>query len=342
MLLPEHRFHRPASLADCLRDLAALRPQGAADDAVKTEPVRIIAGGTDVIFNMRLRLFQPDNLISIRRLPELAQVETLDDGSLLIGAACRLADLADNPLIREYFPCFSQAIDAVASTHVRTLATLGGNLCLETRCWYTNNSAEWRRGREGCFKTDCEQCHVIPSSDSCHAINNADTPPALIALDARVVLQSIRGRRELPIAGFYRRDGLRHLALAPDELLTHVIIPPCRDRTVFMKLTPRRGMDFALGTIAVRCRVEGDRVLRAELVLGSIASAPIRLVGPGKVIEREGLSDAAIEHAAERVRAELGEVTNLYGRATYKKQLARTLVRRALHAIRDGEVVGHG
>ncbi len=339
MLLPEHTLHRPASLDECLQLLASLPASPAGQDAVDNEGAaggtRLLAGGTDVIFNMRLRLFRPEHLVSIRSLAELQQVEELADGALRIGAAARLADLAEDARIVAVFPAFKAAIDAVASAHIRNMGTLGGNVCLETRCWYTNNSEEWRRGRDGCFKTDCEQCHVIPSSHVCHAINNADTPPALIALGATVTLRSAAGSRELPLAEFYRPDGMRHMALEPGELVTHVTLPACNDRTVFLKYTPRKGMDFSIGAVVVRADGAGEQAGRVTIVLGSISSAPIVLDAPCRLLEQAGLGDAAIDDAVEQMRDELGEVTNLYGRATYKKQIAKTLVRRALTQIRE-------
>jgi 4-hydroxybenzoyl-CoA reductase subunit beta len=334
MLLPQHNYHRPVTLTECLDQLAQLNPERSTG-VDRLARVQVIAGGTDVIFNMRLRLFQPENLVSIRRLPELQQIEQLEDGSLRIGAACRLIDLGDNPLIADRYPALKSAIDAVASVHVRNIGTLGGNICLETRCWYTNNSEEWRKGRAGCFKTDCEHCHVIPSSHQCHAINNADTPLALIALDAILTIQSANGRRDIPIANFYRPDGIEHMDLRPGELLTHVTIPRCDDRTVFLKFTPRRGMDFALGAVAARCNGSGQKASRVSIIVGSMSAAPLLLDEPCRVLEQEGLGDRAIETAIDCIRDEMGEITNLYARATYKKQIARTLVKRALVALRE-------
>lgn len=334
MLLPEHAYHQPASLAECLDALVTL-DVGRSKDDDRLAKVQVIAGGTDVIFNMRLRLFQPENLVSIRRLPELQKIEELADGSVRLGAACRLVDLADNLLIQQRYPALKDAIDAVASSHVRNIGTLGGNVCLETRCWYTNNSAEWRSGREGCFKTDCEQCHVIPSSNICHAINNADSPLALIALNAVLTIQSAQGLRELPIADFYNKDGIAHMALESGELVTHITVPPCDDRSVFLKFTPRKGMDFSLGAVSARCGGAGEQASNVCVVIGSVSSAPIILENAARILEREGLGDAAIDRAVESIRDEMGEVTNLYARATYKKQIAKVLVRRALIALRE-------
>jgi 4-hydroxybenzoyl-CoA reductase subunit beta len=330
MLLPQHSYHKPATLDECLEMLSELSA-GSPDK----EKLRVVAGGSDVIFNMRLRLFEPDNVVSIRGIEELQQLEELADGSLRIGAGCRLIDLADNPLIQERYPALKQAIDAVASVHIRNIGTLGGNICLETRCWFTNNSAEWRQGREGCFKTDREQCHVIPSSQVCHAINNADTPPALMVLNAVLTIQSTQGSRAVPITEFYNPDGMAHMALQPGEIVTHITLPPCKDRSVFIKFTPRKGMDFSIGAVAIRAGGHGEQAENVAIVVGSVSNSPIMLAGSAKVIESEGLGDAAIAKAIDSIREELGEITNLYGKATYKKQIAKTLVRRALVAIRE-------
>jgi 4-hydroxybenzoyl-CoA reductase subunit beta len=334
MLLPPHSYHKPATLDECLEALASLDKDRVAGED-RLAKVQLVAGGTDVIFNMRLQLFHPENLVSIRRVPELQQIEELDDGGLRIGAACRLVDLADDPRVAQRYPALKSAIDAVASVHVRNIGTLGGNICLETRCWYTNNSAEWRSGRDGCFKTDCELCHVIPSSQHCHAINNADTPPALIALNATLTLQSIRGVRDIPIADFYNRDGIDHMALESGEMVTHVTLPPSDARSVFIKFTPRKGMDFSLGAVAARCDGQGEQASNVAIILGSVSSAPIILDVASQIIEREGLTDDAIRHAQESLRPELGELTNLYAKATYKKQIAKVLVKRALTALRE-------
>jgi 4-hydroxybenzoyl-CoA reductase subunit beta len=323
MLLPEHQYVRARSLDEGLERLR--EPDG----------VRLVAGGTDVIFNMRLKLFRPKVALSIRGIRDLQQVEELPDGGLRIGAMCRLAMLEEHPLIVQRYPALKEAIHAVASTHIRNMATLGGNICLETRCWYTNNSEQWRQGIESCFKTEGQLCHVIKSSASCHAINNADTPVALIVLGAVLTLASPRGSRQVPMAEFYRRDGMKHTVLAPDEMVTHVEIPPCADRTTFLKIAPRKGMDFAVATVAARVGGSGLSAPGAAIVVGSISTAPIVLKEPARIIAEGGLADDNIERAVAGIRNELGELTNLYGRSGYKKHLANVLVRRALVSLRE-------
>src|SRR5262245_19575813 len=192
MLLPAHRFVKPSTLVE---SLAVLGESGAR--------ARVLGGGTDVVLNMRNRLLQPEVLLSVRELAELQGIEELADGTIRIGAGCRLTDLVANGLLRARHPALVAACHAVASSHVRNMATLGGNLNLDTRCWYTNQTREWRAAKGGCLKTGVDACHVIRTAKTCVAINNADTPPALIALGARVTLASRDGRRTIPLASYY-------------------------------------------------------------------------------------------------------------------------------------------
>jgi len=340
MLLPEHQYVKATSLEDCLGRLQDGQRDDKSDRETGIRPgirpgIRVVAGGTDVIFNMRLKLFQPDVALSIRNLECLQQVEELPGGGLRIGAGCTLASLEKHPLITVRFPALAAAIQAVASTHVRNMATLGGNICLDTRCWYTNNSEQWREGLAGCFKTDGQLCHVIKSSTMCHAINNADTPVALIMLGAVLTLQSAGSSRAVPIAEFYRRDGLKHTVMKPDEILTHVEVPKVSARTTFIKIAPRIGMDFSLAAVAARAGGTGLQASDVAIVLGSLTTAPVFLHEPARTAEAGGLSDESIERAVEQVRVELGELTNLYGRPGYKKHLANVLVRRALEDLRE-------
>ena len=323
MLLPDHNYVTTDSLKECLR---LLGENG--DEAM------VVAGGTDVIFNMRLKLFNPDVAVSIRNLEELQRVEELDDGGLRIGASARLADLAEHSVINDRYPAFADSIRAVASTHIRNMATLGGNICLHTRCAYTNNSEEWRKGLNSCYKTEGKICHVIQSSSKCLAINNADTPLALIVLDATLTLQTASGSREVPMAEFYTDDGMDNTVLQPDELVTHVTIPPVTDRTTFLKLAPRQGMDFATVAVAARCDGSEANVSKVSIVLGSISTNPIILDKPARIASEKGLGDEAIEEAVQQVRNELGNLTNLFSRTSYKKQMASVMVRRALVALR--------
>lgn len=322
MHLPAHEFRKPDSLAESLAML-------------QNHPgeVKPVAGGTDVVFNMRGRLFQPDVLLSIRELPELQGVDATPGGGLRLGAGMRLTDLERAPESGAY-PMLVQACRAVASRHVRNMATLGGNLCLDTRCWYTNQTAEWRQAKGPCLKNGVQACHAIQSSPVCVALNASDIAPALIALQARVTLASATGRRVLPLAEFYTDDGVRHTVRRPDELLVSVELPAPGDAGVFIKETARKGNDFSYGVVAAAGRWQGGKLSGLRLAVGSLTTRPTMLPGPARIAEAGGLSDAAIAEASAASRESLGALTNLYTPAAYKSVLLRTLVTRALEGLR--------
>jgi 4-hydroxybenzoyl-CoA reductase subunit beta len=321
--LPAFEYHRPASLDEALATL---------DTAGKS--LAVLGGGTDLLINLKLRLERPAALLSVRDLPELAGVSVDAAGTLRIGAGERLTDLATHPLLVGRYPGLAQAIRAVGSQHVRNMATLGGNLCLPTRCWYTNQSENWRAAQEPCWKTEGKVCHVIKTAPDCRAIHSADSVPALIALDARVLLRSTRGERELRLADFYRDDGIENNALLPGELIIAVLIPSARARSVFVKAAARTGLDYGYATLAGALTGSNRAPKSLLLVAGSVGTMPLLLHKSAQLILAEGLTEASIEAAADAARADLGEVTNLFTPPGYKKRLVRGLVRRVLNDLR--------
>lgn len=323
MHLPRFEYVRPDSVAHVLTLLGELRAQAS-----------VLAGGTDLLASMGQRLMQPKVLVGIRWLADLQGVEPAADGGLRIGAGTTLTDLEHHPLLGARFPTLRKAVNAVASRHVRNMATLGGNLALPTRCWYTNQTEGWRQARAGCFKTDAQACHVLATSDHCVATSSADSVPALIAHGASVTLASVRGERTVPLADFYREDGANPTVLAPHELILAVHVPPCADRTAFLKVTPREGIDFGLGTIAVAIAGTNRRVQRARIIVNALGSHPMPLRAAEAIIREQGLSAASIETAASAARTDLGEITNLWTPAGYKRRLVRTLLKRALDDVR--------
>jgi len=324
MQLPRFEYVRAASLDE---GLAALAEHGA--DA------KIMSGGSDLLVNMKMRLDTPRVLISFGGVAELRAIEETPDGGLRIGAGCRLTDVITHPVVGARFPALRDAMAAVGSQHVRNIGTLGGNLCLETRCWYTNQSEDWRKARDGCFKTDREACHVIKTASRCHAINSSDTAPALIALDASVVLAGPAGRRTVKVLDFYRDDGVQHTVLEPDELLVEILVPDDGRKAVFAKLAQRVGLDYASGSLAAAVRGPAAAPEVVRLVLNAVGAAPKALTESERLLMASGLTDEAIEAAALGARQSLGEVTNLFTPSGYKRRLIKALIRDALVALRD-------
>ncbi len=314
MQLPPFDYRHPGSLDEAL---------GLLDD--QSLPV---AGGSDLLVNMKLGLVQPRRLVSLARLPGFSDWHFEPGKGLCIGAGCRLTDLADARHIIENYPALAAAIRAVGSQHVRNVGTLGGNLCLPTRCWFTNQSEQWRTSRSPCFKTDGELCHVIKSSARCHALNSSDTAPALIALGASIELRRRGGERALPLADFYADDGVDFMQLEPGEVLTEIRVPPPAGQAVYIKVAQRQGLDYAAATIAA-----WSHAGRVRLVVGSVGSCPMQLSRAAAIVESQGFTDDAIDAAAKAARVDLGEVSNLFTPPAYKRRLVRGLVKKALRQL---------
>jgi 4-hydroxybenzoyl-CoA reductase subunit beta len=317
------RYVRPRDLDEAVAALAA-----GGDGA------SLLAGGTDLLVSMRQGLVAPATLIGIRGLAELNGIGPDGEDTLRIGAGVALTDLAEHPIVVARYPGLAQATRSVGSRHVRNMATLGGNLRLPTRCWYTNQSENWRASRAPCWKTDGELCHVIKTSTTCRAINSSDTAPALLALDARLKVASVRGGREVPLANFYNDDGVNHTTLASDEIITAVLVPAARVRMLFTKATARTGLDYGYGTLAAAVTGSNKAIRSARIVAGSVGSWPVLLARAGQIIVERGLNESAIADAAAAAREDLGEVTNLFSPPGYKKRLVRGLVLQVLEQLR--------
>jgi 4-hydroxybenzoyl-CoA reductase subunit beta len=327
MQLESFEYLRPATVEECL----AARVRAGAGGTW-------FAGGTDLLVSMKQGLERPDVLISLRGVPALREHQWTQSGDLRIGAACTLTSLVADPRLGREFPALARAIRGVGSRHVRNAATLGGNLCLPTRCWYTNQSEDWRDCRTPCFKTEGGLCHVIQTSSRCHAINSSDTAPALMALGAVLDVTGPGGQRQMSVADLYRDDGVEFLTLAPGDLLTHITVPASGLRSTFIKVAQRDGLDYAAANIAVALALNAGRVTRARLVVGSVGSRPLELGAAAHCLEGQPLTSTTAEAAAAAAREDLGQVSNLFSPSGYKRRLVKALVRRALAELAVPEV----
>ena len=213
MRLPWFGFHSPKTISDAAKILAAEGPQA-----------MLIAGGTDLLPNMKRRHQTPATLVSLRRIEAL---KNISNGShTTLGAGLTLNEIVANAKVREQYAVLWQAAAQVATVHLRNMGTLGGNLCLDTRCNYYNQNYEWRKAIDFCLKKDGEICWVATASKRCVAASSTDTAPALIALGATVRLVSAQGERDVALADLYKNDGIDYLTRRPDEILTEVKLPP--------------------------------------------------------------------------------------------------------------------
>lgn len=268
-LMPELRLHRPETLDEAVRLKATL--SGA----------RFVHGGTDLLVNLRRGLGEPADLIDLGAVADLGSVRRVE-GALWLGAGVTLDELARHPEVLADYPAVAQATLQVAGPNHRASATLGGNLCQDTRCVFFNQSDWWRKGNGYCLKYRGDKCHVIVKSDRCYATYHGDIAPVLMALDAEAVIATQDGARRAKIVDLYREDGAAHLTLGAGEALAAVVLPPAAGwRVGYTKMRERDAVDFPLVGVAAALRRDGDRLAELRVAVTGTNSAPLMLQTAG-------------------------------------------------------------
>ncbi|MCH9683470.1 MAG: FAD binding domain-containing protein [Deltaproteobacteria bacterium] len=309
--------------------------------ALQSPGARVVAGGTDLLPNLKHRLEQPPVLVSLSRVEGMRAV-AIDEATkmLRIGARVTLTGVSEDPLVREHFGSLAQAAGLVASPLIRNMATLGGNINLDTRCRYVNQTAFWREAiGGGCIKSEGNVCHVVPGGRNCVAAMSSDCVPVLIGLGAHVVLVGPNGRRELPIEDYYVADGTRHTTRDDGELSTEILVPlPTGPRRChYSKWTVRGSIDFPLISVALRFELERDRIdapiTAAHVVAGVLGARPRRVTRLDDILGK-ALSDQGVASAvAERVHKQCKPLENVPYEAPYRRQMLRVHTRRAIEAL---------
>ena len=319
--LPEFEYHRPRSLKQAARVLAEL-----ATDAM------IVAGGTDVYPKMKRGQFTPRHLISLRSLRELKGIRQNKDG-IWIGAGESLAAVAQHRLIAKHFPALAHAAHSVSTPHLRNMGTIGGNVLVDTRCNYYDQTFFWRQAAGFCIKKDGDICLVAPGSSKCLAIASSDTAPVLMSLNAEVILVNVQGERRVPLEGLYRDDGIHYSAKAQDEVLKGILIPgqSLGRRNVYLKLRRRDSFDFPILGVAAAMDLDGTGDCHdARVVLTAVASAPkivaeAAILLQGKKVTKELID--AVADAATKISHPLDNADLDYW---YRKRMTKLYTQRAL------------
>jgi 4-hydroxybenzoyl-CoA reductase subunit beta len=328
MRLPRFRFHAPRSAAEAATILAAEGPEA-----------MLLAGGTDLLPNMKRRQQVPGTLVGLREISDLKRIE--NGNGLRLGAGLTLTEIVREPRVREQYPGLWQAAVQVATQHLRNMGTLGGNLCLDTRCNYYDQNYEWRKAIDFCMKKDGETCWVAPASKRCLAVSSTDTAPALAALGARVVLLSDHdGERTIPLAELYEDDGIRYLNRRPDEILTDVLLDPSGGwSSAYWKLRRRGSFDFPVLSVAVAVRRSASGgVEEARIALGAVASRPVICTEAAATLVGSELSDPVIDEAATLAAKKAKPMDNTDFQLHWRKRVAREIVALALRDVRGDDM----
>src|SRR5204863_1029154 len=326
--LPSFRYLQPASLTEALRMKRDAGPDG-----------MFVAGGTDLYPNMKRRHQEPRTVISLMGISDLRATEGRKDGTT-VGSCLTLRDLSVLPAFRPY-AAVATAARLVSTPLLRNMGTLGGNLCLDTRCNYYSQSYEWRKSIDFCMKKDGKICWVGPSSPRCWAVSSSDVAPVMVAIGAEYGLIGPHGERVVPAARFYNNDGINYLTKQTDEILVEVRLPASNGwDAVYHKLRRRGSFDFPVLGVAAWINWQsgaGSReplVNDARIVLGGVASYPQEIAEAAAALRGKPLSDETIAAAAEAAYRPSKPMDNTDFDLSWRKQMTRVYVKRALEELR--------
>jgi 4-hydroxybenzoyl-CoA reductase subunit beta len=328
MRLPLFEFRAPRTLEEAARILDG--------EGSKAMP---LAGGTDLLPNMKRRQQVPRTLMSVRYIEELKHVR-LEHSASRLGACVTLSEIASDIRFHNGLTALAQAASLVATPPIRNMATLGGNLCLDTRCNYYDQNYEWRKAIDFCLKKDGDTCWVAPGSPKCMAVSSTDTAPALIALGARVRLVSKSEERELSLAELYNNDGLDYLKRRPSEILAEVLLDSLHGwKSTYWKLRRRGAFDFPVLSVAAAARISENGIVEdARIVIGSAASRPLVAADAAKSLMRRPLDENAIAEAAVLAARIAKPLDNTDFDMSWRKKVTGEFVTYALRELRGDDV----
>ena len=280
--------------------------------------VKIVAGGTDLLPSMKQKLFTPAYVLDLRGVGELRGIRNVPGDGIEIGALTTLSAIEHSAIIRKDYPVLYEAVKTVASPVLRNMGTLGGNVCLDTRCLWYNQSLLWRKSCGFCLKKDGNLCHVAPGGNFCWAAFSGDTPPALLCLGAEVEIAGPQGLRRTPLSEFYVNDGIVRLHLAASEIVTRVHLPESAAgwRGSYQKMRIRGSIDYPLAGVAVALKMKSGRVEDARVAITAVNPAPFlvkdadaQLIGMApneEIAERIGRTGGEDGEAVDHIRADAG------------------------------------
>jgi 4-hydroxybenzoyl-CoA reductase subunit beta len=342
MRLPLFSFRAPRTLEEAARIL-----HGEGPDAMP------LAGGTDLLPNMKRRQQVPRTLLSLRGVASLHHVHTVDSGYRL-GACLTLSEIAGDLRFRNGATALVQAASQVATPQIRNMATLGGNLCLDTRCNYYDQTYEWRKSIDFCMKKDGVTCWVAPSSPKCMAVSSTDAAPTLMALGARVRLVSASSEREIALTDLYNNDGMNYLRRKPDEILAEVLLDSMHAwRSTYWKLRRRGSFDFPVLSVAAAARFassdgtgaacrattrEKSVVEDARIIIGSAASRPLIAQEAARFLAGRSLTSETIAEASVLAARVAKPLDNTDFDMSWRKKVTGEFVTYALRELRGDDM----
>ena len=323
MRLPKMDYAAPATLSEAC---SLLGEHG--------ERSRVLAGGTDLLVACKLRNIKPSLLVSLGRITELKGIQFDEKKGLRIGAMTTLNEVRYNPFVVKYYPALAEAATAVGSTQLQYMGTLGGNLCLDNRCMYYNQSAQWRKSRAVCLKMGGDVCHVVQKRKKCCAVFSGDMPPALMAHDARVRLVGVNGERNAELKTLYTGDGKVPMNMEAGEILHEITLPPpvVRQGSMYLKYRGRGSIDFPLAGVAVRLDLTNGGICKdCRVVVNAVTSRPVSVLDAEDMLKGRTITEDLISRAVEQATKTAHPVLNILGATpSYRRKMIGIMTRRAL------------
>lgn len=324
MSLPDFKLLRPRSLADAVGYLA----QHAGN-------IRILAGGTDLLPSMRQKLFDSQYLLDIRHVAELKGIRPQPDGAVEIGALTSLTTIEHSDFLRQHYPVLPEAAKTVASPVLRNMGTIGGNICLDTRCLWYNQSLQWRKSCGFCIKKDGDLCHVAPGGMKCWAAFSGDTPPALLCLNAELEIASASGARRVKLSDFYTGLGEDYRRLKPNELVTRVFLPASSAGYLgaYRKLRIRGSIDYPLAGIAVVMKRSNGHIEDARIGITAVNPAPLLVKGATELLKGKSLTEDLAEAVGDLAAQTAKPLTTSALTPEYRREMIRVFTKRAVLSL---------
>lgn len=299
---------------------------------------KVMGGGTDMLPSMKQKIFRPRYVVSLGNIPNLDRIEFDKESGLRLGAMVRLRSIETDPMILKRYPIIGEAAGAVGSVQVRHMGRVGGNLCLDTRCYYYNQSDFWRKCRPTCIKMGGETCNAIGGGNKCFAVHSSDLAPALMALGASARLLSAQGERTIPLGDLYSGDGVKPLAMNPEEILIGVEVPALSEDTkaVYYKYRIRRAVDFPIASLAGMFEMDRQEKVcrRARVVIGAVGTRPQEINEIGELLEGKRIDGTIIEKASELAHKAAKPIANAAGSPGHRKWMIKVFLKKALEAAR--------
>jgi 4-hydroxybenzoyl-CoA reductase subunit beta len=296
--------------------------------------IRVLAGGTDLIPSMRQKLFEPQYVMDLRGITELRGIRGQANGAVEIGALTPLSAIERSAHLRQHFSVLTEAASTVASPVIRNMGTIGGNICLDTRCLWYNQSLAWRKGCGFCIKKDGDLCHVAPGGSKCWAAFSGDTPPALLCLNAEIEIAGAGGTRRMALREFYTNDGINYRKLQSNELVTRVFLPAesAGYRGIYRKLRVRGSIDYPLAGVAVAMRRFHGHVGEVYIAITAVNPAPMLVKGASELLAGKTVDEALAEAAGDLAARTARPLTTSALTAEYRREMIRVFTKRAVLA----------